>query len=136
MSVSTDGILVFGIDLGEERPDFLYDEENEEELEFDDYLYSLSGLPQWGEPDFNWDFMRDYLKDQRVDMTLHCSYNYPMFILSVRGTEHRNSRGTPTEIEVSDLKVSQEDIEALKKFCEDHDIEWQEPKWYLVSMWG
>jgi len=43
MSVSTDCILVYGVELGDEKPAFL-----ENFGDFDDYLNKLSGLPCFG----------------------------------------------------------------------------------------
>lgn len=132
MGVSTDGILVFGIDLGEEVPEFLEDFVSD----FDSFLSSISGLPGYGEAGHDFKKDQGFRDSHPVDMTWYCSYDYPMFILTVRGTETRVSRGDAEEINPDNLKVSEEKIAALKAFCEEYDIEWQEPKWLLVSMWG
>lgn len=132
MGVSTDGILVFGIDLGEEELEFLHDFEND----FDEFLHSLSGLPDYGEPGHDYVKDRDFVNSYPVDLVWHCSYQYPMYILAIRGTETTAARGYPQKIDPSSLVVANEKIEFLKKFCETYGIEWQEPKWYLCSMWG
>lgn len=133
MGVSTDGILVFGIQLPEEEtPEFLEGFEND----FDDFIDSLNGLPQWGEEGHDWNKTHAFRDNFPVDLVQHCSYDYPMYILAVRGTEIMASRGYPKEIDPLTLKVDPEKIEFLRKFCEEYGIEWEEPKWYLCSMWG
>lgn len=72
-----------------------------------------------------------------VDVVLHCSYDYPMYIIAVTGTEHSARRGYPKAIDPAALVVTGEQIEAMKKFCGEHGIEIPgEPQWYLSSMWG
>lgn len=133
MGVSTNGILVFGIQLPEEEtPDFLEDFDGD----FDSFLNSLSGLPKWREEGHDFEKDRAFRESFPVDLLSHCSYDYPMFILAVRGTEKTAYRGDPKIIDPSSLVVSPDKIEELRKFCDEYDIEWEEPKWYLCSMWG
>jgi hypothetical protein len=132
MGVSTDGILVFGIDLGEEIPDFL----EEFEGDFDNFLDSISGLPQYGEEGHDFTKDREFRDNYGVSLTTYCSYEYPMYIIAVNGTETNVNRGYVEEINPEDMKISQEKIDKLKSFCEEYGIEWQEPKWLLASMWG
>lgn len=139
MGQSTDGILVFGFDLGveDESPDFLG--------EFDDLTDLLSdeaGLTEWRN-DFTDAQSSAYFKTRReleaacpVDIVLHCSGDYPMYILAIRGYEYSASRGSPEIIEMDKLIVDDAKIQAAKEWCEAHGIEWQEPKWVLASYWG
>lgn len=130
MGVSTNGILVFGIELGEELPEFLED--------FDDtwwdFTDSISGVAD--DDSERWEKRRDFRDNFPVELVSHCSYEYPMYILAVNGTEITASRGSPEVIDPASLVVSPEKIEELRKFCEEYGIEWEEPKWYLCSMWG
>lgn len=133
MGQSTDGILVFGIQLPEEEgPVFL----EEFDGQFDDFVDSLNGLPQWGERGYDGKNTMAFRNNYPIDLVLHCSYDYPMYILSVRGTGKSASRGYPKIINPAELTVTPEKISALKNFCEKYNIEWQEPQWYLCSMWG
>lgn len=131
MGVSTDGILVFGIDLGEEIPEFLESYDGD----FDLFIDENSGLPTSGP-------LRDYkkLSENRdafpIEMTRYCSYEYPMYILGVKGKHYQVDRGDVVVVNTEDLTVRPDQIETLMDFCEQHNIEWQEPKWLLVSMWG
>lgn len=130
MGVSTDGILVFGIECGEdeETPEFMSGFDD-----FDEYLDSLSGLPQWGEPGHNFAANAEFRKTVPADMVLHCSYDYPMYILAVRGTQVTARRGYPQEIE--SLGVDPAKLAAFKVWAEERGIT-GEPKWLLCSMWG
>lgn len=133
MGTSTDAILVFGMPIGyeEETPEFL----EEFDGDFDEFLNSKSGLPSWGEPGHDFNNQREFRESFPVDVTMHCSYDYTMYILAVRGTETRASRGYPKTI--NELPVISEDkISALKAFCEEIGLEYSEPKWLLCSMWG
>ena|SRR6218665_1878172 len=136
MGVSTDGILVFGIPLEEEdcAPAFL----EEYDGDFDSFLDSKNGLPQWGEPGHDWNKTHEWRKNFPIDLTRHCSHEYTMYILSVRGTEKTASRGYVEEIDPRSMidSITQKDIDILKAFCDEYGIEWAEPKWYLCSMWG
>jgi hypothetical protein len=72
-----------------------------------------------------------------VELVMHCSYDYPMYILAVQGSRLRNSRGYPVGFSPDNLVVSDESKAALLKFCADFGIECEgEPKWLLTSMWG
>lgn len=132
MGTSTDAILVFGFEIGgeDEPPEFL----DEFDGDFESFLDSLSGLPEYGEEGHSFDAQFEYRKNCPASMTLHCSYDYPMYILAVNGTETRSSRGTPREI--GSMDVSDSDVSAFKAWCESNDIEYKEPKWLLCSMWG
>lgn len=129
MGVSSDGLLVYGIDLGEGTPEFLADEQ-----EFDEFLLTEGGQPKWGEEGHDFGKQRDYLAEQPVDLTFYCSYDYPMYILSVRGASHRVNRGYVEEVATLDV-----DADKRSKFidwCTAHGIEKPEPKWLLASMYG
>lgn len=132
MGVSSDGLLVFGIDLGEELPEFLEDFDGE----FDSFVDSLNGLPQYGELDHDWNKTWEFRQKFPVDLVLYCSYDYPMYILAIRNYEYHVSRGYTEEILCEDLKVPQELINEFKAFCQSWNIEYKEPKWLLASMYG
>ena len=134
MGVSTDAIICFGIECGDpdeqEEPAFLDGFED-----FDDYLDSLSDLPQWGEEGHSFEEQRAAREKCPADMVMHCSYEYPMYILTVRGTETKASRGYPAELDAAFPEVSEDKIQAFKEWAAERGIE-GEPKWLLCSMWG
>jgi len=129
MGVSNDAFLVYGIDLGEDLPSFLG-----EDQEFEDFLMDEGGQPKWGEPGHSFDKQRAYLASCPADLTLYCSYDYPMHILSVRGTDRRASRGNVEEVE--SLDVDADKRTGFIDWCIAHGIENPEPKWLLNSMNG
>lgn len=143
MGISSDGMLYFGFPIGEEDQhisEFDFVEESDEE--FDDIIIREAGLRKWeetteGEDRDNW--RKDCRKAQEecpVDLKIYCSYDYPMHMLVARGLTYSVSGGYYEEIDPEKLKVPQDNIDAMKKWCDDHKIEWQEPKWLLCSLYG
>lgn len=132
MGTSTNGILVFGFEVGDEdqAPSFLDGYED-----FEEYLEDISGLPKWGEPGHSWDEQRSFREQCPVDLVTHCHHDCRMYILAVRGTEHVAHRGFPKEINLADLDVSTEKIAALKEWAAKRDLK-GEPAWLLCSMWS
>lgn len=130
MGVSSDGILVFGIPYEEDTfPEFL----EEFDGDFEAYLEAESGLPKWGEEGHSFKAQWAYRDDCPADVVSHCSYDYPMYILAVRGTEKRNSRGEVVGIE--SLDVDPERLVAFTAWCAARGIT-DVPRWCLVSMYG
>ena len=79
---------------------------------------------------------RRTMKPLPVELVTHCSCDYPMHILAVKGTLVTASRGYAEEIDVNNLGVYQEDKDALLKFCGDYGIEYETgPRWWLSSLW-
>lgn len=132
MGQSTNGILVFGFEVGdeEEAPDYMKGFEG-----FEDYLDSLSGLPAYGEPGHSFDDQQVFRAKCPADLVTHCSLDYPMYILAVRGTKTSARRGYPAEISPDELNVPIEKINALKAWAAERGIE-GEPKWLLCSLWA
>lgn len=132
MGVSTDAILVFGIPVGEEdeHPEFMGNFDD-----FDDYLDSLSGLPQYGEPGYSSKARQEFHDKCPADLVWHCSYEYPMYILAVRGTEIRAYRGDEVEITPEKLVVPETKLAEFRAWIAERGIQ-DEPRWYLCSMWG
>ena len=150
MGVSTDAILVYGIDLEatgyceeSEEPEFF---EDEDEYDFDAVLMRDAGLAPWGyheDEDKREDYKaysarRKQAQEQAgVELITHCSGEYPMYILAIAGTAKSASRGTALEITKDDLLMNQlAGLERLRAFCELHDIPWAEPRWLLCSYWS
>ena len=129
MGVSSDGMLYFGFEVGEEdqKPDWLEDYDD-----LDDFIVAKSGLPD----DAPYEARRKVIEACPAELQLYCSYDCPMYILGVRGAEHCVSRGYTEEINIRSLAVDPDKIHALKAWCDQHGIEWQQPKWLLCSMYG
>lgn len=138
MGISSDGILIFGIDLEEELPESWTELMGEDGgFEFDEYIATKGGMPYVSGMSDEYRKGRDKLIDAcPVDLTWHCSYDYPMFILNIRGYTYRAWRGSPRVINESELIVPKDKIEAAKVWCGNNDVEWKEPEWLLCSMYG
>lgn len=78
---------------------------------------------------------REFRETCPADMVMHCSYDYPMYILAVRGTETTASRGYPETLDDALPTVPSEKIDAFKAWCAERGID-GDPKWILCSMWG
>lgn len=139
MGTSTDAILAFGFDLGEELPESLEAAEDEG-FDFDEWLAAKLGLPEWregmtdDERTTHYATKRAAIEAFPVDLITHCSYDCPMYFLAVRGTETSARRGYPQE--VATPEIDPEKLSALRAFCEQNNIEWSEPKWQIFSLWG
>lgn len=153
MGVSTDAILVFGIDLcangycdEDKTPAFFIKDEEGDEGDFDQVLLRDAGLAPWGyhkdddqrENYKVYNARRKQAQEQAgVELITHCSGEYPMYILAVANVGWSTSRGSALEISKDDLLMNQlEGVHSLRAFCERHDIPWVNPRWLLCSYWG
>lgn len=137
MGQSTDAFMAFGFDLGEELPESFTSGE-EDGFEADEFLLRDydAGIPDWtpgAGPDY-WHEKDEALAKLPVDIITHCSGEYPMYFLVVRGTSRRATRGTP--VAAHQYQIRADEIVALRTFCEKHGIEWREPRWHIFSMWN
>jgi len=158
MGVSTDGQICFGIAFNEEGATFPWDsDEYDGDIE-DWWIYAVQGYQR---PFEIFDADGEYLegicpsreriaeyyqlwhdfKESRpalpIALVLHCSYDFPMYILAVPRTVKVASRGYPEEITPSEMVITQEERDLLVNFCEEHNIEAEDkPRWWLSSMWG
>ena len=147
MGVSTDAILVFGIDLNEngyceegEHPAFLEELADEDEggvweVIFEDVIAKDAGLER-GDMDWQeWDKIIGPAKETAgVDLAHHCHSDYPMYILAIAGTEMRARRGFPIGMDALPA-ISTEQTDKLQDFCKRHSIPWRQPQWLLCSIW-
>lgn len=146
MGVSTDAILAFGFNLVDEGDDKTLAErfgaEDEGDFDFEEWLAERAGAvyPEnhsgIDSPEY-----QAYSQARRaaiaacpVEIILHCSYDYPMYFLALRGSQKRANRGYPQAITTE--APSQERIAAMRALCEQHGIDWQEPSWHIFSLWG
>jgi hypothetical protein len=136
MSISSTGILVFGFDLGGEEGALPLPELLGEDETFEDFIADEAGIEPWKEGlgDEYYARKRAAIAACPVDLVIHCSFEYAMWILAIRGTEINAPRGYPQIVKGWD--VPQEKIEAARKWCLDYGVEWQEPTWILCSIYG
>src|ERR1019366_703573 len=134
MGVSNDAQLVFGFAFDEEdKPEFLGEFDD-----LDDYLVdkAFPHLSVDGPDRLLYEKRRPIIEACPAVIERHCSYDYPMYILAVRGTRIWANRGYTEVITPEKLVVAPEKITAFKTWCEENDIEYQEPQWLLCSMNG
>lgn len=140
MGVSTNAILAFGFDLGEELPRSLHDPDSEERFDFLEFIRREAGL----EPYQAGGDITAYLKASDdleaafpVDIVEHCSAGCPMYFLAFRGTVQIARRGYPEKVmnmHADPILVTAK-VEAFRAFCDKHGIEGRAPKWHLFSYW-
>jgi hypothetical protein len=156
VSISSDGLLIYGYDLGaeeewEDLPEWFkglpdapdYDGFVDAALE---YLMKQSGLfteTDW-EAEGYWQRKHAAELEMGIDIAYHCSYEYPMYILAIKAKqgEHRAYRGSPIYIEADTLNIPP----AIKDEW-DAKLRWavdtlgiktviKEPSWILTSILG
>ncbi len=134
MGQSTDAILFYGILLEEEDevPAFIAEAGFED---FDEYVESQSGLPLYGEEGHSFEAHRAYKDSLPVEMIYHCSGDYPMYGLAVKGSKLRASRGHPITLENGLPNVSKDQEQAFLLWVSERGIEADDPKWILCSNW-
>jgi len=119
MGQSTDAILVYGVDLGEELPD---------SLSFDEDSHDEKSNP------VGYAFWMGKAVDG-VELVSHCSDRCPMYILAAAASETRAWRGDPKLI--TELKVDPAWDAALDAFADANGIELpKRPGWLLASWWS
>jgi hypothetical protein len=143
MGVSTNASIAYGVDLEEELPEVIQrwlDEGDDRDTE--EWLAHTSGwVPVPGDDGYylqdangvsSWQYVEEHCP---VELVYHCSDDYPMYIIAVRGSEITASRGYPKVI--GSLDVDEVKLEEATEWMAQHlpDIEWK-PEWLLYSMWG
>lgn len=138
MSVSTNAILFYGFMLGDEDGwDGPFDPEEWEEV------YCIkNGLTEPDEEyeDHETEFQEFWRKVSKLreragcEIDSHCSNDFPQYYVCVTKSRTTANRGYPAEIKSLDVDPNWKIV--LKEFCTVMDIEYQEPRWWLVSYWG
>lgn len=161
MGISSDGQICYGIAFEEDYPFPWVDkkwEGNAESWWFKDVcgykplfeMFDKDGMWINGE-EFPKEKISEYYADydkfkaanpMPVEIEMYCSYDYPMYIVSVPGTTLSASRGyteefTPSEIDPVKAKAV---IDFCEKYCKSEDEYCEFPKmkpgWLLSSMYG
>lgn len=144
MGQSTNAILAYGVDFGEDVP---FSEEYLKTLDLspaDDGETIIEAIfehdfkiPPYGDPG-----RPDYSEISKlenlmpVELIRHCALECPMYVLAVRGAHTEASRGYPQVIEPAALTVDPYAIAAFKVWCQQHGVSLEtEPKWLLMSDW-
>ena len=118
MTSIREAILVFGVDLGTERPKFLGPHED-----MGDYLEERFGD-------------RELEKTYIADLDWYGHYDYPRFIASLRGTKKTVDGwgGDTATIDPDDLLIYASRLDAFRAWLLDHDVVGK-PKWIMASQY-
>jgi hypothetical protein len=165
MGVSTDGQLCYGIPFPE-RFRFPWNDDNDEysqdqdewwrkingykppfEIYNKDGEYLNGNKPPEDVIDKYYEHRREWEKANPfpVEIVNYCSGECPMYMVAVKESLKKNSRGYPEVIDTSKLEVTEDQhyilLDFIKKYLKDaideNDEEIPlEPKWYLSSYWG
>lgn len=140
MGISTDAILAYGYDLGDDIEIEHEEDESKGEVLERRLLERLVGFTDvWTKEDKTY-FERERAakKEMGLEIIYHCSEDYPMYFLASRGSEIRANRGYPVKINPLDINDNHDHWNAkLKEGMEALDIEPKdEPGYHLFSMWG
>jgi hypothetical protein len=163
MGISSDGQICFGIAF-EEEYEFPWQNEKWDGYEEEWWLYGVCGYkppfeiydesgeyidgkePTKEKKDAYYSHYRDFEEKHPmpVEIVRHCSYDYSMYIVAVKGTYIENSRGYPVKFDPQNLSITDEQKKVVVDFCEKYcqpvdeytDAPEFEPYWYLTSMYG
>lgn len=141
MGVSSDGQLHFGVVLkdgdGEplqdsEVPSFVRMDEEDGDVDLDLLICDEMNIPR-----NNYAAVRDASKEYPVALEIFCSFDYSMYILRVNVPEAEMAVRRGYHEAFSELPaIPAAAIERFKAWCSSHDLEPEEPKWILSSLYG
>ena len=87
----------------------------------------------------------DYYRDQKnliigeltnngnINIQYHCHHEYPAYYVHINHLSA--SRGYPQKVTPEFMDIDLKDIKKLIEFCKKLDIPYQEPQWFLASIW-
>lgn len=138
MSVSTDALLIYGYELDYSDGDPELGEKLEARL-----LAELAGFTETHKDGKEGFFarQREALGSIPVEIVLHCSVEYPMYILALRMPQHEALRGEPIRLGESLPIIPnklRDELSTAKSKLERVGVEFNrsEPSWILCSMTG
>lgn len=161
MGISSDGQICYGIAF-EEGYEFPW---LEDKWEGDEEKWWFNGVCGYKPPFIIYNNEGEFINDERppqkimdeyynhydefkkanpmsVDIVGHCSYDYRMFVVAVKGTFVSSSRGDLTEIICNE--IGQDQIKIIIDFCNKYckppndycEFPEMKPCWLLSSMYG
>ena len=132
MGVSTDAILFYGIDFDESIMENQTDEADDVFSENPEgWLAKYLGCDAE-----DWKTRSLFLEATAVELVKHCSVDFPMYALAIRGSVTRAYRGYPKQVAVESRDTGPWD-ELLAVACDKLGLlPKARPAWLLVSMWS
>lgn len=145
MGLSSDGILFFGINLGddEDREEPLPWEGKDGEGEWEDFVAKKAGIEK---PTVEYTDETEALYDEYFekrnklvaatgcDVLQHGADSCLAHAIVLKHTSA--SRGYPVKLEREYFEVSTTDVLKIIEFCQILDVKWEEPSWILTSWLG
>jgi len=149
MSVTTNAIIAYGISLDEDQ-EIPWETGDDTEVEewwlkvngyeppfkmFDEHGMWINGVePPQEKQDVYWNHRRAALEANPlpVEIVLHCSGDYRMYIVAVPGTVTEAYRGYPVAISV--IRPPTEMSKPVMDFCERFGLKGDGPDWWLASL--
>ena len=110
MSVSTDAILVYGFEMGEDGEDSEFAEK----------------------------FYEEYDRNDGIEFVSHCSGEYPMWIIGISESRIRAWRGDPKMVDPAKLIYRPEWDKAIIHAADEYGIQVDMDRlgWWLASDWS
>ena len=159
MSVSSDGIIAYGIHFDEEQIENLPWLGDDGDTDIEDWwidvvhgykppfeIFNKDGdyiggvKPPQSRIDEYFNHRRsftDALPKLPVEMVIHCSYECPMYIMAIPETKMEVWRGYPKPIPDGFIHRNPEWDNILIGFCKKYGIEMPDkPAWWLTSLYG
>ena len=130
MGVSSDGLLWYGVDLGDGEDDL------------SEHLEAIINGPDEDADDYDED--ADFYGDGRewlaehgltgVEFVQHCSYDYPMYGLAITGTSVRAPRGYPKQVDLKGAPDPAPILAAMRAL--EVPVNEDAIGWHLGSLYG
>lgn len=142
MGVSTDAIIAYGMNLGEDWHSKVPWGEIEDDygytIDWEEWVADEAGVGYGTEATY--EDRRAVLDAFPVEVIHHCSDEVPHLFLAVPGTKLRARRGYPERIEALEVEdgfdAGLEKVNAYLGTLSEWGIEDEEFGWYLFSYWG
>lgn len=135
MSVSTDGIIAFGILFKEGEAPWQLEEDEDGNFEgWEDWFLSKIQVDE----DCSWRAKDRALENLGLTVENYCSGDYPMYALVVKESIITAWRGRPKRIDPRGLvETTMTYRTAFQRGCELLRVTFPvEPEWLLMSYWG
>ena len=80
-----------------------------------------------------WEKREEVNKKSKCEVILHCSGDEAMYVMALSDSTQKADWGEPLELQKLESQPEWDGL--LKDYCEKMDIEYIDPKWFLVARW-
>jgi hypothetical protein len=140
MGLSSDAILFYGLELGEDSP-FIGQDVDDIETSWnnehgcpeppDSKDYRGAEWKAWRKEKDEWEKTGNGIR-----VGCHCCDGDPIEYVTLMAHEYTAFRGHAEKVDPAKLEPTQEQKDSLLEFCEKYGIDCSEPGWFLVSWMG